>query len=256
MTEGIDAHGFVVTGVDATRIAPSYGAIVDEAVAELRAAYGDRLVAVYVYGSVATGAARPPGSDLDMVAIFADDADPAPAATLAGVLSERYAATVREVAIGTGTEAGLAAGSSEAHANRCFLKHYCALVAGRDVAEGFSPCRPTPELALGFAGDVAGHVARLLERYDQGAPDFPAVAARRLLLAAAPLVSVLAGTWTTSRIEAVRLTAAHHPERAAEARELARWLAGASPTVDVRALVVSFGRWLAGPVVEAVTARR
>ncbi len=253
--DGVDVQGHITTEVDVSHVAPPYEALVIGAVGALEEALGTGLVAVYVYGSVATGAATPPTSDLDLVAIVADGTDAGPVAEVAAALSARHAGAVREVAIGTDTRTALAAGTPEAHANRCFLRHYCALVWGEDVAAGFPACRPTPELAVAFAGDVAGHVERLLARLAAGPdPGFPAFAARRLLLAAAPLVSVLAGTWTTSRSEAVRLIARHHPAWEAQAQELARWLAGEPPRREVGALIESFGEWLAGPVVAAVGA--
>ena len=58
--EGVTGDGIISTGASTGNLHPAYARLLDEAVGTLRAALGAALHSVYVYGSVATGQARPP----------------------------------------------------------------------------------------------------------------------------------------------------------------------------------------------------
>ena len=70
--EGVDDEGFIVSGADVELIPPLYGPLLETCVSTLVAAV-EGLVAVYLYGSVATGQASPPESDLDLLVVTHDD---------------------------------------------------------------------------------------------------------------------------------------------------------------------------------------
>jgi uncharacterized protein len=199
--EGVDADGYLVTGAALVNIPPAYRPVVDDCVAAMTAF--PELDGLYLYGSVATGRARPPDSDLDLLALWTSTVDVS--ATVA-TLSARHAAVVREVGL---AEAGVESLADEA--DRCFLKHYCVPLAGRDRRADLPRCRPSRRLALGFAGDLPV----LLRSIADTAPT-PEVAARRaarrLLLGVATIESASHGTWTTDRATGAALLSRHHPE--------------------------------------------
>ena len=120
--EGVDADGYLVTGAGLTNVPPAYRPVIADCVAALTAF--PELDGLYLYGSVATGRARPPDSDLDLLALWTSTVD---ASTTVAALSARHAAVVREVGL---AEAGVDSLADEA--DRCFLKHYCVPLAGRD----------------------------------------------------------------------------------------------------------------------------
>jgi hypothetical protein len=190
-----------VTGAALVNIPPAYRPVVDDCVAAMTAF--PELDGLYLYGSVATGRARPPDSDLDLLALWTSTVDVS--ATVA-TLSARHAAVVREVGL---AEAGVESLADEA--DRCFLKHYCVPLAGRDRRADLPRCRPSRRLALGFAGDLPV----LLRSIADTAPT-PEVAARRaarrLLLGVATIESASHGTWTTDRATGAALLSRHHPE--------------------------------------------
>ena len=142
--EGVDADGYLVTGAAVANIPPAYQRVIADCVAALTA-YPE-LDGLYLYGSVATGQARPPDSDLDLLALWTSPAD---ASATAAALSARHAAVVREVGL---AEASVDSLSDDA--DRCFLKHYCVPLAGRDRRDDLPRCRPSRALALGFTGDL------------------------------------------------------------------------------------------------------
>jgi hypothetical protein len=199
--EGVDADGYLVTGAALVNIPPAYRPVVDDSVAAMTAF--PELDGLYLYGSVATGRARPPDSDLDLLALWTSTVDVS--ATVA-TLSARHAAVVREVGL---AEAGVESLADEA--DRCFLKHYCVALAGRDRRADLPRCRPSRRLALGFAGDLPVLLRSIVDTAPT--PEVAARrAARRLLLGVATIESASHGTWTTDRATGAALLSRHHPE--------------------------------------------
>jgi len=208
--EGVDADGYLVTGAALANIPAAYRPVIADCVCALTAF--PQLDGLYLYGSVATGHARPPKSDLDLLALWTSTVDPVDAENVVdtsvtvAALSARHAAVVREV--------GLAEGSVDSltdEAERCFLKHYCVPLAGLDRRPDPPRCRPSRALAFGFAGDLPA----LLRSIVDSAPT-PEVAAnkvaRRLLLGVATIESASHGSWTTDRVTGAALLSEHHPQ--------------------------------------------
>jgi hypothetical protein len=185
---------------------------------------------------VATGQARPPDSDLDLLALWTSSVDVAAAVA---TLSTRHGAVVREVGL-----AQAAVDSLADEADRCFLKHYCVPLAGRDRRATLPRCRPSRALAAGFAGDLPVILRSIVDT----APS-PAVAAakaaRRLLLGAATIESVSHGTWSTDRATGAALLAEHHPQWTDTVRLAVEWSAGRRASGDVADLL-ALGDWLVG----------
>ena len=224
--EGVDADGYLVTGAALANIPPPYQPVIDDCVAALTAF--PELDGLYLYGSVATGRARPPESDLDLLVLWTSTVDVS--ATVAA-LSARHATVVREVGL---AQAGVDSLTDEADC--CFLKHYCVPLAGRDRRPALPRCRPSRSLARGFAG----HLPTILRSIVERTPD-PEVAAtkvaRRLLLGVATIESASHATWTTDRATGAALLAEHHPQWTDVAERAVRMSTGAPGDVaDLLAL--------------------
>ncbi len=224
--EGVDAGGYLVTGAAVATVPPAYRPVIADCVAALTAF--PELDGLYLYGSVATGQARPPESDLDLLALWTSPVD---ASATAAALSARHAAVVREVGL---AEASVDSLTDEA--DRCFLKHYCVPLAGRDRRVDLPRCRPSQALALGFTGDLPAILRSIVDT----APT-PEVAARRvarrLLLGVATIESASHGTWSTDRATGAALLAEHHPQWIDVAARAAEMSAGAPGDVaDLLAL--------------------
>lgn len=249
--EGVGADGVIVTGAAIERVPATYRPVVADCTATMREAFDDRLDGLYLYGSVATGQAQPPDSDLDLMAVWASDVDPADVATAEATLSKRHADVVREVSLATASLAEIRADDRDGLGWRCFLRHYCVWLAGRDLRPALPPCRPSRAVADAFNDDV-GELLRTW-RTELSAARTAAetaavarVAARKILLVAATLESVEHGGWTTDRATAAALLAAHHPEWAAVAGQAAGWCTDpGEPTAEEAARLLSLGDWLA-----------
>ncbi|MBO0869475.1 MAG: nucleotidyltransferase domain-containing protein [Micromonosporaceae bacterium] len=249
--EGVDAGGAIVTGAAIERVPAAYRPVVADCTLLVRQVLGDRLHGLYLYGSVATGQARPPGSDLDLLAVSTSTVDPAAVAPVEATLSTRHAGLVREVSLASASLAEVLAGDRDGLGWRCFIRHYCVPVAGTDLRPELPSCRPSRAVADGFNDDVAGLVRRW--RTQLAAARTPAdvaavarCAARKLLLVVSTLESVEHGGWTTDRAAGATLLAAHHPEWSMVARSAVDWCAGrGDPTTEDVYRLLSLGDWLA-----------
>ncbi len=190
--EGMAADGTIVTGVARARVPFEFEPVLQAVVDQVDAG------SLYLYGSVATGRARPGLSDLDLLSVgFEGEA-------VAREMSRRFAKLVRGVEI-----SGLAAGDligegDEAYGNRVFLRHYCVHLAGPDLTEAWPSFPADARAARGFNGDIAAH----LEAWrHSGIDGLARRMARKTLLALTGLVSVHEGIWTTDRVTAARVAA-------------------------------------------------
>lgn len=249
--EGVNADGVIVTGAAPERIPAGYRPVLTDCTNLLGKVFGDRLHSLYVYGSVATGQARPPRSDLDLMAVWSSETAADEAAAAATELSARHAALVREVALASSTLVEVLADDRDGLGLRCFLRHYCVWLAGSDLRPSLRPCTPSRAVADGFNDDVRALVKRW--RADLDAAHTTAAvaavartAARKLLLVTATLESAGHGGWTTDRATGADLLATHHPEWAYTARLAVGWCTdpGAPAARDVRRLL-ELGDWLA-----------
>lgn len=241
--EGVDADGYLVTGAAVANIPPVYRPVLDDCVATVTAAFGDRLDGLYLYGSVATGWATPPDSDIDLLALWTSTVDSAAVVAVAAALSTRHSAVVREVAL---AQAPL--DSIKLDADQAFVKHYCVPLSGRDIRPELPRFRPSRALADGFNDDLPAVVHRLRSTVDfAGTPEARLAAtrkaARRLLLAVATIESVSHATWSTDRGTGAALLARHHPEWTDVAGRALDWSAGHG-TADGVGDLLAMGDWL------------
>src|SRR5215471_11913728 len=114
--EGMDEHGCIVTGVSADRIPEAFAPIVEASMAAVARRGGDRC-SPYLYGSVATGMARVPTSDVDLIAFgLGGDAT----AILGEELSGTFRAQCRSVELATADVGDLDGDTDRAYGNRAF----------------------------------------------------------------------------------------------------------------------------------------
>jgi hypothetical protein len=213
------------------RIPHAYVPIVHRAVARL-AATGDG-VSVYLYGSVATGTAHPPHSDVDLLTV---GLDPDVASTIGRTLSDEFADRCRGVEVAAAMPGDLEGEGDEAYGGRVFLHHYCVHLAGPDVDRARHDFPADRRAARGFNGDVAQQARRWREQLGQ--VDSAALGrrvARKTLLAVAGLVSIHDGTWTTDREYAAGRWGEIHPELESPLDKILGWAAGDVPDTDALA---------------------
>ncbi len=248
--EGVDADGYIVSGVDLELISEGYRAVLESIVSTVLGAV-DGVVAIYLYGSVATGTARQPQSDVDLFVVTRDSGSRDAVAAVAVELSRRYRHFAREVGIAHATMAGLFGDDLDALGGRCFIKHYCLPLYGDDIRARLPRCRPSAAIAWAFNHNVGTAIDEARLRLDaaDGGNDVEQVCrriARKVMLAAASLTSVVTSSWTTDRRCAAAAIAERYPEWAEQAAMALDW--GSDPTDDpivVRAFLDGFAAWIA-----------
>jgi uncharacterized protein len=255
--EGITDDGYIATGADWAHISPRYRALIGECRKPLADRLGDSLVALFVYGSVATGQAQAPASDLDLLAVLQDET-PA-AAEMAADLSARHKGFVREVGIATTTLSAAFEDSAAALGWRAFIHHYCVHVSGRDLGSELGPFKANAEMAWAFNSDVGEAVAAqiaALHAHPSQAAGVGRTSARKLLLAGASLVSALDGIWTTDRGIAARRLRADYPNQAGMVDRLAAWSEECDAGADeVASVIKSCLDWIAPELARAARIR-
>lgn len=216
------------TGASADRIPQRYRPLLGAAIERIALAAPD--ASVYLYGSVATGVATQPRSDIDLLAIgLPSDL----ARSLSVELSTECSALCRGVEISAASIKDSDGESDEAHGNRVFLRHYCVLLAGADCERAGHDFRGDRRAARGFNGDISQHATewrREAERVGVDAAALERRVARKALLAVAGLVSVHDSTWTTDRIRAAVRWAEIHPDLKPGLLALVGWCDGQHQT--------------------------
>lgn len=219
--EGLHADGTIRTGASADRIREPFTQLLVDVAAGVRERAPD--ASVHVYGSVATGQANAPTSDVDLLTIGLSSDD---AAELTERFTRRYAGVCRGVEVGAARDDDFVGDRDEAYGNRVFLRHYCVLLAGPDRDRSTQPFAGDLRAARGFNGDIGRHRDRWATQLDTVAPTILGRRiARKTLLAAAAIVSVHDRTWTTDRTIAARRLGVVDPILDAGLAELLAWSA-------------------------------
>lgn len=181
----VDADGFIAC-LPATPLQPAFRPVVDEVIELLHARLGAQVHSIYLYGSVAKGAAVAGVSDLDVCLITQCALNAAERDSL-GAIAEHVQAQhplISKVDFDCGTLA-----EALADENRFswgyWLKHHCRCVSGEDLASRFSRFTPSREIAVAVNGDfipvVQGYLQQLAETGN--ARQIQRAAARKLLRA-------------------------------------------------------------------------
>ncbi len=219
--EGVTPSGFIVTGASRSRVPAAFEPVLEAAAG----AFSAKGASLYLYGSVATGTARVPDSDVDLVSIGLPPED---ASRLSSALSGQFRDLCRSVAIGPGQPSDYEGDDDEAYGHRVFLRHYCVHLAGPDFRSALPDVAADARAARGFNGDIAEHAERWREALADG--DDPVVLSRRIgrkcLFAVAGLVSIHDHRWTTDRAAAAQRWAEVEPALAGSLQVLLQWSRG------------------------------
>jgi uncharacterized protein len=240
--EGVTPDGLICTGAARDAIAATWTPVLQDAVAAVAGR-----ASLHVYGSVATGCAVVPASDVDLLSVGLPAHE---AKRIAAELSGRHSDRCREVSIAPAALAEPQADSDAGYGLRVFLRHYCVHLGGDDPAGGLPAYPADRRAARGFNGDIAQHLRRWELEADNEA-DVGCLAtrmARKTLLAVAGLVSMRDATWSTDRRTCARRW--NELEPAAPVEPLIGWLdAPPSDRAAVREAIE-------GPVAEVVQSFR
>lgn len=247
--EGVGPGNVITTGVRARRIPQLLSDLVTRVVTDFASI--DGVVAVYLYGSVATGMVTVPTSDLDLLVVLGDETPEEGVQHIAARLSEAHQHLVREVGIAVVRASDIWADTVDGLGIRCFIKHYCIHLYGEEIHQNLEPCRASAKVAWAFNHDIGEAVASAKTQLAQAVEPTRVAevcrsSARRVTLAATSLVSIAKTTWTTDRGTAARAIAEIYPEWAPAAQRALRWCDSPSDNAeDVREFLDSYASWVA-----------
>lgn len=181
----VDADGFIAC-LPATPLQPAFRPVVDNVIDLLCARLGAQVHSIYLYGSVAKGAAVAGVSDLDVCLITRRTLNAAEHHSLRAIAEhvQTQHPLISKVDFDCGTLA-----EALADENRFswvyWLKHHCRCVAGEDLSLRFTPFTPSREIAVAVNGDfipvLQGYLQQLAEAGN--ARQIQRAAARKLLRA-------------------------------------------------------------------------
>ena len=235
--EGVDEHGYIVTGVRADRVPAPFQPIVGAAV---RTMAEHTACSLYLYGSVATGVALSP-SDVDLLTVGLD-ADVA--SSVAHTLSDQFRDRCRCVDVAVVQPADLV-GDTCAAALASFSVTTALICADPQSTPVCLATRQTNEplehsTATSTDTRNSGSMSSTGRRKSRWAC-WPGVA-RKTLLALTGLVSVHDGIWTTDRESGVRRWSEIEPDRADELDMLRTW-STVPPEVAARDVAPPWTAW-------------
>lgn len=220
--EGLNPDGTIRSSASIDTIPDRFRPVLDAAGKAIRVSAPS--ASIYAYGSVTTGEATSPGSDVDILTIGLDGVS---AAQISAQLSAQFRDLCRAVEIAAASPSDLAGDSDEAYGFRIFLHHYCVHLSGADLDTATMGFQGDRRAARGFNGDIGDHHARWRHRDGSTDPaEFGRRIARKTLLAVAGLASVHDATWTTDRRRAARRWSELHPSLRYELDELLAWADG------------------------------
>lgn len=217
--EGVTTDGMIRTGVCRNRVPADLEPVLAAAVEAVATAADD--LELHLYGSVATGMAHVPDSDVDLMSIgLAADR----AALLGRLLSERFGSLCRGVEIGVAQPPDFLGEDDRAYGNQAFLRHYCVSLLGVDAFRIRAPFKADARAARGFNGDIGRHLDRWRSEMGTAVPaELGRRVARKTLFAVTGLVSVHERTWTTDRAGSARHWAERHPTLSDGLARLSAW---------------------------------
>lgn len=252
-TYGVDAQGFITTNVTASNIPVPYLALVEDVKSTFSKVIGNQLNGLHLYGSVVTGLARPPGSDLDVLIVLHRQ----PTETLSSqirtaeaALTQKYSDLVRDVGVGV---TFLKEIEGDLHGIGCFIKHLCVCVLGERMQDALPKFKPTQTVAKAFNGDFekarATYLSLLKTTPTEGISRLGNQISRKFIRTGFSLVSAREQSWTTDPQMACAAFAKYYPEKAADMQRVLRF--SKAPELDkqeIEALLTGFGGWLASEV--------
>jgi uncharacterized protein len=252
---GLDEDGYISTDSSLDKITKRFAALIEIVQSKIVNAFESQLHSLYVYGSVASGKARPVSSDLDILIVFKNKPTPqirASVVQLENELSQTFRADVREVGLAVTFLAEVFEGDYQIGL-KCFIKHLCVCLFGEDLGTQFPKFKPTRAVAYGLNGDIKQVLEKAKQVMLTGSPDTISKttmsASRNMIRTAFCLVMEEANCWTTILDDCASIFTAYYPERAPEIQHLLQIAKGAQVSCDeFLSTLNGFGKWLCDEV--------
>ena len=252
LRSGLDANGFIVKEVSLHKIKQPFVEPLNRSMDEILSNFKDQVHSIYVYGSVATGEAESPASDLDILVILQSKATTLlqkKCEALQGELSEFYKSKFREVGIAVTYKDEVLTGK-QTFGWAFFVQILCERIHGNTLYRAQGNYKPTKELAKQLHGDLA----EVLKDYAQqikAEPDteknnlYCKSAVKKLIRAAFCMLMQEENAWSTNLQYMGQIFIKHYPDKQLQMlQSLEHANEACSDKQQVLELLSSFGSWL------------
>jgi hypothetical protein len=227
--EQLTPEGYIQTGARRDRIAMVFEPVIEAAIKQIERL--DRELSpsarsLYISGSVATGSAVVPASDVDLLTVgFLSQATK----RISEELSTTFKSICRAVEVAASMQQDFEGDTDEAYGGRIFVKHYCLHLWGHKLSVPSTPYPGDKRAARALNGDIAACYQRWrgIEQ-QQSAEQLGRSVARKSLLAVAGLISVHDHTWCTDRLTSALRWIQLHPRWQLDCNRLIAWSDGSA----------------------------
>ena len=250
--DGLDEDGFIRNSGSLDKIPERFTAVLKFVQNAVESQFGQEMHSLYVYGSVASGKARPKLSDLDVFIVFKNDVSPQNKESVVQLekkLSHKFLSEVREVGIACASVPEIFEGDNQVGWG-CFIKHMCVCLSGENLATALPKFEPTRAVAFGLNGDLKQEMEKvrtaMSERSDATINKTVMSFSRKMVRTAFGLVIEEAHCWTTDLNECATIFESYYPEHVTQIRQTLEIAKGAPVDCDKFLILLDgFGCWLA-----------
>lgn len=247
---GVDKNGFIKTEVGLKNIKPVFNKIIANSKREILSEFGDKVHSLYVYGSVATGKARPKVSDVDLLLVFKEKPTikiTQQISDLKNLLSHKNRGMVRKVDIVSTFHKEVA---GDPYGWGCFLKHLSTCISGEDISKNLPKFKPTKKVAKAFNGDIGKYLDNVLKKLKPASDNneisnICSETMRKIVRTGFSLVMDQEQAWTTDLKKSCEVFSKYYPKQSSmmkAARTMDR-----NPVKDkklLREFIEKFGNWI------------
>lgn len=232
------------------KIPARYKSIVDDVKSQLLE-FSDKIHSIYLYGSVATGKARSPTSDLDLVVVL--KAKPtskleSKLKELEKLLSTKYQKIFREVGFAI-TYQNEVLRSDEAFGWRFFLTILSVKLFGDDLFQEEMKFSPTRKLAKNLHSDIDKNIAEAKKNIESSNDEEAKLQIKsimkKIIRTAFSMVMEDENYWTTDLDEMTNIFTKYYPEKKQQINAVLKIAKSKSPDKkSATSILNNFGKWI------------
>lgn len=232
------------------KISAKYKPIVKDVKSELLK-FSDKIYSIYLYGSVATGKAKSPTSDLDLVVVLKTKPTPklkTQLKELENSLSQKYIKIFREVGFAITYKNEVLRGK-EAFGWRFFLTILSVKIFGDNLFQKVMKFSPTKKLARNLHSDVDKNIKDAIKKIKSANSEEAKLQIKsimkKIIRTAFSIIMEDENYWTTDLDKMTKIFTKHYPEKRQQINAVLKLAKSKSPDKKSATLILNnFGKWV------------
>lgn len=232
------------------KIPARYNPIVENVKSELLE-FSDKIHSIYLYGSVVTGKAKSPTSDLDLVVVLKAKPTPKFKSVLKELeksLSTKYQKVFREVGFAITYKNEVLRGK-EAFGWRFFLTILSVKIFGDNLFQEKMKFSPTRKLASNLHSDIEKNIAEAKKKIKTANSEEAKLQIKsimkKIIRTAFSIVMEVENHWTTDLDEMTKIFTKHYPEKKQQINAVLKLAKSKTPDKkSATSILNNFGKWV------------